>query len=189
MVDGNLSDPTVSAGVQALVTQLEADSIFGPVTVTPNSTGDLALVSATLTIAPDSPESYDTIDRLRDAVIPAAFEGSSAEVFVTGQTAYITDFNEATASGTPLVFAFVLGMSFLLLLIAFRSVVVPAKAILMNLLSVGAAYGAIVLVFQKGIGAELLGFQQVDTIESWLPLFLCVLFGSYASPRLPAQPG
>lgn len=178
VVDGNLADATVSAGIQALVAELEADSTFGPVTVTPNGAGDLALVSAPLTIAPDGPESFDTIDRLRDTVIPAGFEGSSAEVFVIGQTAYITDFNDATDAGTPLVFAFVLGMSFLLLLIAFRSIVVPAKAILMNLLSVGAAYGAIVLVFQKGVGADLLGFQQVDTIESWLPLFLfCVLFG------------
>ena len=78
----------------------------------------------------------------------------------------------------PIVFAFVLGLCFLLLAVAFRSLVVPAKAIVMNLLSVGAAYGLLVLVFQKGIGAELLGFQQVEAIEAWLPLFLfSVLFG------------
>ena len=78
----------------------------------------------------------------------------------------------------PIVFAFVLGLSFILLMIAFRSIVVPIKAILMNLLSVGAAYGLLVLVFQKGIGNELFGFQQVDAIEAWLPLFLfAVLFG------------
>ena len=71
-----------------------------------------------------------------------------------------------------------LGLSFLLLLVAFRSIVVPAKAIGLNLLSVGAAYGLLVLVFQKGVGNELFGFQQVDAIEAWLPLFLfCVLFG------------
>ncbi len=72
----------------------------------------------------------------------------------------------------------VLSLSFLLLLVAFRSVVIPAKAILMNLLSVAASYGILVLVFQKGVGADLLGFTQVDTIEAWVPLFLfSLLFG------------
>jgi RND superfamily putative drug exporter len=76
------------------------------------------------------------------------------------------------------VFTFVLGTSFLLLTVAFRSIVVPLKAIVLNLLSVGAAYGLLVLVFQKGIGNELFGFRQVDTIEAWVPLFLfSVLFG------------
>ena len=73
---------------------------------------------------------------------------------------------------------FVLGLSFLLLLLAFRSIVVSAKAIMMNLLSVGAAYGLLVLVFQKGVGNEFFGFQQTPTIEAWIPIFLfCVLFG------------
>ena len=76
------------------------------------------------------------------------------------------------------MFAFVLGLSFILLTVAFRSIVIPAVAIALNLLSVGAAYGLLVLVFQKGVGNELLGFQQVDTIEAWVPLFLfSVLFG------------
>ena len=79
---------------------------------------------------------------------------------------------------TPVVFVFVLGLSFILLTVAFRSLVVPAKAIVLNLLSVGAAYGLIVLVFQKGVGNEIFGFEQVDAIEAWLPLFLfSVLFG------------
>ena len=76
------------------------------------------------------------------------------------------------------MFAFVLGLTFVLLTIAFRSVVVAGSAIFLNLLSVGAAYGLLVLVFQEGIGADLLGFQQVDAIEAWVPLFLfSVLFG------------
>jgi len=79
---------------------------------------------------------------------------------------------------TPIVFAFVLGLSFLLLMLAFRSVVVPAKAVLMNLVSVGAAYGLTVLVFQKGVGADLPGFQQVEVMEAWIPIFLsALLFG------------
>jgi putative drug exporter of the RND superfamily len=97
---------------------------------------------------------------------------------VTGQTAGILDFNQTTSTYTPIIFAFVLSLSFVVLTLAFRSIVIPATAILMNLLSVGAAYGLLVLVFQKGIGANLLGFQKVDVIESWLPLFLfAVLFG------------
>ena len=79
---------------------------------------------------------------------------------------------------TPIVFAFVLGLSFILLMVVFRSLVIPVKAIVMNLLSVGAAYGLLVVVFQKGLGAELFGFQQTDVIDLWIPLFLfSILFG------------
>jgi RND superfamily putative drug exporter len=88
------------------------------------------------------------------------------------------DLTDITETYMPIVIAFILGLSFLLLTVAFRSIVVPVKAILMNLLSVGAAYGLLVLVFQKGVGAELFGFQQVDVIQTGLPLFLfAVLFG------------
>ena len=81
-------------------------------------------------------------------------------------------------SHLPLVFAFVLSLAFILLLVTFRSIVVPIKAIILNLLSVGAAYGVLVLVFQDGHGEKLLGFQSVGGITSWLPLFLFViLFG------------
>jgi RND superfamily putative drug exporter len=90
----------------------------------------------------------------------------------------MADFNQTTDTFTPIVFAFVLGLSFILLTVAFRSIVVPVTSIIMNLLSVGAAYGLVVLVFQKGVGARLLGFREVDAIESWLPLFLfSILFG------------
>ena len=104
--------------------------------------------------------------------------GPTCDVFVTGETAEIVDYRELIESWLPIVFVFVLGFSFVLLTLAFRSLVVPAKAIVLNLLSVGAAYGLLVLVFQKGVGNELFGFQQVDAIEAWLPLFLfSVLFG------------
>jgi RND superfamily putative drug exporter len=177
-IDGDKNDPSVVTAIDHLTGMLQSDAAFGPVTITWNEPGDLALVSAPLTFAPDSTEAFDTIERLRDEVVPMAFANADAEVYVTGQSAYVQDFNEVTSRFTPLVFAFVLGLSFVLLLIAFRSIVVPAKAIVMNLLSVGAAYGSIVLVFQKGYGAGLLGFQKVEAIEMWLPLFLfCVLFG------------
>jgi RND superfamily putative drug exporter len=124
------------------------------------------------------------IAHLRDDYVPAAFDGVDAKVLVGGDTAFVKDFFDTSDRYTPLIILVVLGLSFLLLTVVFRSLVVPAKAIVMNLLSVGAAYGLIVLVFQKGgpaIGesiANLLGFQQVDAIEAWLPLFLfSILFG------------
>jgi RND superfamily putative drug exporter len=125
-----------------------------------------------------SKTSMDAVARLRSTLVPAAFNGTPLKPLVTGSTAFMVDFNATTSHYTPIVFGFVLGLSFLLLTLAFRSIVVPVTAIIMNLFSVGASYGLIVLVFQKGIGAKLLGFQQVDVIETWLPLFLfAILFG------------
>jgi RND superfamily putative drug exporter len=143
-----------------------------------NEAGDVALLEATLTIPSNDDRSYAMISRLRDDLVPAAFDGTGVKVYVTGETAFNQDFFTIVDDYTPYVFAFVLTLSFLLLLLAFRSVVVSAKAIVMNLLSVGAAYGILVLVFQKGVGNEILGFQQTPTIEAWIPIFLfCVLFG------------
>ena len=97
---------------------------------------------------------------------------------VGGVTAFSSDVYDIAYTYRPIVFVFVLGFSFLLLMVVFRSIVIPIKAILMNLLSVGTAYGLLVLVFQKGIGADLLGFQQTPIIDAWIPLFLfSILFG------------
>jgi len=116
--------------------------------------------------------------RLRAQYIPQAFSGVPAEALVTGATAMNIDYFDQSSDYLPIVFAFVLGLSFVLLTVVFRSLVVPVKAVIMNLLSVGAAYGLLVLIFQKGVGADLLGFQQVDTVEAWIPIFLfAVLFG------------
>ena len=116
---------------------------------------------------------------LRGEVVPAtvgALDG--VEVAVTGVAAGSKDFNDAMKSRAPIVFAFVLALAFALLLAAFRSVVIALKAIVLNLLSVGAAYGLLVLVFQHGFGESLLGFESIGGIVSWLPLFLfVVLFG------------
>ena len=124
------------------------------------------------------PAAETAIKDLRAETIPAAFDGVDAEVYVTGDAAFNRDFNTILNDYTPIVFAFVLGLSFLLLMIAFRSIVVPLKAIVLNLLSVGAAYGLLVLVFQKGVGADLLGVQESPVITAWIPIFLfCILFG------------
>jgi RND superfamily putative drug exporter len=102
----------------------------------------------------------------------------AAEVLVGGPTAETVDSVQTQREYLPLVFTFVLGFSFLLLLVVFRSIVVPLKAVVLNVLSVGAAYGILVLVFQDGVGAGLLGLREAPVIESWLPLFLfAILFG------------
>ena len=116
---------------------------------------------------------------LRDDVVPATVGRlQGAEVAVTGFTAGSKDFNDVMKSHLPLVFAFVLSLAFILLLVTFRSIVVPIKAIVLNLLSVGAAYGVLKLVFQDGRLEGLLDYKSVDGVTSWLPLFLFViLFG------------
>ena len=123
--------------------------------------------------------SNDALDELRGELIPATIGtvgGATADV--TGMTAQTADFNASMSSHIPYVFAFVLSAAFLLLMVTFRSIVIPIKAILLNLLSVGAAYGLLVLVFQEGWGESLLGFESTGAITAWLPLFLfVVLFG------------
>ncbi|MGQ0521096.1 MAG: MMPL family transporter [Actinomycetota bacterium] len=179
VVDGDVSSSGVEAGIAELQAFLEGDGLFGPSEVQRNDAGDLALVTVALKDDPYSKASTDAVQRVRDDYVPAAFpEGSGARALVGGETAFNKDFFDVADRYLPIVFVFVLGLSFALLTVAFRSIVVPLKAIVMNLLSVGAAYGLIVLVSQKGVGAGILGFQQVEVIEAWLPLFLfSVLFG------------
>jgi RND superfamily putative drug exporter len=116
---------------------------------------------------------------LRNQVIPGTISRvPGTEANVTGMTAGSKDFNDTMTAHLPLVFAFVLGLAFILLLVTFRSVIVPLKAIVLNLLSVGAAYGVLTWIFQEGHLQGLLGFHSVGGITSWLPLFLFViLFG------------
>jgi RND superfamily putative drug exporter len=123
--------------------------------------------------------STNALEKLRGQVIPATVGAvSGTQVAVTGDTAATVDFNQTVKSHAPLVFAFVLGLAFLLLLLTFRSIVIPLKAILLNLLSVGAAYGVLVWIFQQGHLEGLLGFHSNGAIVTWLPLFLfAVLFG------------
>ena len=142
---------------------------------------DGSTVAVDIPIAGDggNDASYAALDELRSNVIPATLgQIPGAEVNVTGMTAGSEDFNQIMEERVPIVFAFVLGMAFLLLLGTFRSIVIPIKAILLNLLSVGAAYGLVVWIFQEGNLESLLGFESTGAVTSWLPLFLFViLFG------------
>jgi len=123
--------------------------------------------------------SNQALTTLRDDLIPSTVgrvDGATADV--SGNTAQSRDFNDLMKGNAPIVFAFVLSMAFILLLLTFRSIVIPIKAIILNLLSVGAAYGVLVYVFQEGHGEKLLDFESTGAITSWLPLFLFViLFG------------
>ena len=119
------------------------------------------------------------MDALRDDLVPSTLgELDGVEAYTTGEAAATGDFNDAMIGNLPYVFAFVLSAAFLLLLVTFRSLVVPIKAIVLNLLSVGSAYGLLVLVFQSEWAEGLLGFEGNGAIAAWLPLFLFViLFG------------
>ena len=178
VVDGDVADPEVETAIEDFQAILAEDPLFGESTVEVNDQGELAVISAPVNGDPTSQAAVDSIERIRTDYVPEAFGETDVEVLVGGETAFNKDFFDLTDTYTPIVFIFVLGLSFILLMVVFRSIVVPIKAILLNLLSVGAAYGLVVLVLQKGVGAELFGFQQVEAIEAWLPLFLfSVLFG------------
>ena len=167
----------VSTALKQLDDQLAADPRFGPGEIRTGNGGVADLV-VPVRGDPAGDEAIAAVRDLRDELAPAAFTGTDADPLVGGTTSETVDYLDNVTNPAPFVFAFVLGLSFVVVTIAFRSVVVALTAIVLNLLSVGAAYGLLVLVFQHGIGASLLGFQTVDVIEAWVPLFLfSVLFG------------
>jgi uncharacterized membrane protein YdfJ with MMPL/SSD domain len=158
---------------------LATGELFAPFTVTVNPDRTVARVQFAIAGDGDDAASTAALHTLRDTVIPPiASKLPGVEVAVTGVTAGTYDFNHQMRGRLPYVFAFVLGLAFLLLLVTFRSLVIAATAVALNLLSVGAAYGVLVAVFQRGWLADVLGFQTNGAIVSWLPLFLFViLFG------------
>jgi RND superfamily putative drug exporter len=178
VIDGDATSPAVQSGIERLERQLAREDLFGGAELETNRAGDLTVLTVPIEGAPLGKAAVDAVRELRSEQVPRTFPDQGAEVLVTGDTAESLDESDTMSRWLPIVIAFVLGLSFVLLTIAFRSLVVAVKAIAVNLLSVAAAYGLLVLVFQHGIGNELFGFQQVDTIESWVPLFLfAVLFG------------
>ena len=178
VVDGPASSPAVRHGVATLVAAMKRDGRFGPAQTVVDKTGDLTLVTTTLSGDPAGDATQALVKQVRTELVPAAFGDAPAKVYVSGNTAFVVDYLAFFHRWLPIALSVVLSLSFVLLLVAFRSIVIAAKAITMNLLSVGASYGLMVLVFQKGVGAHLLGLTKVDTIEAWVPLFLfSLLFG------------
>jgi putative drug exporter of the RND superfamily len=170
--------PEVRAAVARLQHGLAEDARYGETSVDVASAAAVTRVTVPVDGDAVGQDATAAVEDLRERHVPRAFAGVDAETLVGGQSADELDFAAIARQRQPLVFAFVLGLSFLVLVAAFRSVVIPLTAIATNLLSVGAAYGLLVLVFQHGLGADLLGFQRADTVESWLPLFLfTLLFG------------
>src|SRR5215218_1780 len=177
--------PDVTAPeAQQAISQLQRQAIATgqlaePTDVDINPAKTVATVSLAVRGTGTDEASERSLAVLRDQVIPATVgKLQGAEVAVTGFTAGSKDFNDVMVSHLPVVFAFVLTLAFILLLVTFRSVVVPLKAIVLNLLSVGAAYGILKLVFQDGRLEGVLHYESVGGVTSWLPLFLFViLFG------------
>jgi RND superfamily putative drug exporter len=177
-IDGKTDSESLQAAIKRLESSIASDPFFMAADLQTHQDADLSVLYTKLTSDPLSKDATDAVRRLRTDYIPLAFDGEPVRVLVGGETATMVDFDKTTNEYTPIVFTFVLGLSFILLTVAFRSIVVPIMSIIMNLLSVGAAYGLLVLVFQKGFGAELLGFQRTEEIITWLPLFLfAILFG------------
>ena len=186
---GNVFAPEIQAAVQELVALVEQESVsaedpeafYGKIAQEPafNDSGDTELGFIPINADAGEDRAIDAVNHLRDDLIPAAFADSGADVLVTGKAAGNIDFRNNIISRSPFVFAFVLGLAFLILLLVFRSVVIAASAIVLNLLSVGFAYGLLVLVFQEGFLLEgVLDFEATGIIESWLPLFLfTIIFG------------
>jgi putative drug exporter of the RND superfamily len=169
------SSNEVSGRAERLRDRLARDPRFGPGEI--RRAGDV--IDLVIPVRGDATGDA-AVAAVRDLrrVAPDAFAGTDAEPLVGGTTSENIDYFNGVTDPAPLVFAFVLGLTLVLLTLAFRSIAIALTAIALNLLSVGAAYGLLVLVFQHGVGADLLGFQEIETIEAWVPLFLfSVLFG------------
>jgi RND superfamily putative drug exporter len=176
----DVSAPAVQSGLRDLRERaIETGLMSDPITVQSNRNGTVALVSVPLAGEGTDDLSNQALVALREDVIPATIGSvGGVEAAVTGETAVSRDFDDLMKQRVPLVMGFVLLFAFALLLVAFRSVVIAAKAIVLNLLSVAAAYGLMVAVFQWGWGENVLGFDSTGAITSWLPLFMFViLFG------------
>jgi uncharacterized membrane protein YdfJ with MMPL/SSD domain len=175
-----INAPEVQAAMAALQKQaLASDTLHGPITLEVNGAGTVANIAIPIEGTGTDGPSEASLATLREDIIPATVGAlPNVEVAVTGYTAESKDFTDKLKSVAPLVFGFVLLFAFCLLLVAFRSLVIAVKAILLNLLSVGAAYGILVLVFQHGFGKGILDFESTAGIDSFLPIFLFViLFG------------
>src|ERR687897_375193 len=172
--------PQVQDAIVALKKEaLATGQLKGPIEVEASRDNTVATVDITLVGSGTDAESQAALATLREAVLPSTLgEVEGVEYAVTGTTALDKDWEAKMKTSAPLVFGFVLVFAFLILLASFRSLVVAIKAIVLNLLSVGAAYGILVAVFQWGWGESLLGFQSNGGITAWLPMFLFViLFG------------
>ena len=179
LLAAELESPDDIAALEQVGQALETtDGIAAVTPPFPNEAGDAAVMTAFPTTSPQNDETTALVADVRENIIPDALEGSGVEVNVGGLTASIVDFSDANSERLPILIAVVLALSFLLLVAVFRSLVVPIKAVVMNLLSIAAAYGVIVAIFQWGWGKSLIGVETTAPIEAWVPMMLfTILFG------------
>jgi len=178
VIDGPTATPAAGRAFGALHAALARDPRFGPFQPQVEGARRFALLTIPVAGDPNSDAALNAVRDLRHRYLPAAFAGTGLKAYVGGAGGANLDYFAITDKYLPIVFVLVLGLSFVLLTVAFRSVVVPLSSIAMNLLSVGAAYGLLVLVSQDGHGAGLLGLQHAPVVEAWIPIFLfSVLFG------------
>ena len=175
----DVNTPEIRAALAALIETVgNNDAFLGPFDTATDRAGTVTRINVPLAGNIDDDQSEDAVRLLREQIVPEAFAGLNVQFFVAGDTAEGIDFQDRMFRSAYYVFAFVLGLSFLLLLVMFRSIVIPIKALVLNLLSVGAVYGVLVMVFQWGWGISILGSEETGIIETWLPLFLFgILFG------------
>ncbi len=179
-IKGDASDRRLQAAVADLKQQaLASGKALEPIYTEVAPDGKVLRVAIPLVGDGTDTVSNEALETMRNEILPATVgRVSGVEYAVTGETASSKDWNDSMKSSAPIVFLFVLSFAFVLLLLSFRSIVIPIKAILMNLLSVAAAYGLLVAIFQWGWGSNVLDFQRNGGIASWLPMFLFViLFG------------
>ena len=177
VVAGDVDSPQGEEALARFESALAADPAFGPPATDLAPGGDVAVVSIPVRGDPNSDLARAAVERLRSDLVPDALTGTDLTGYVGGATAENIDYTDLINKWLPIVLAFVLGVSLILLTVLFRSLVLAGSAVALNLLSVGAAYGLLVLVFQKGYGTGLLGFEQVERVEAWVPVFLfSVLF-------------
>jgi RND superfamily putative drug exporter len=176
----NAADPQTQTAVQKLETNaLAIDGLSGPPKATLSTDGTVYDVSFVMSGTQNDARNHEIVREMRTTTVPQAFGGMpNTRAYVAGDAAETMDRTGVYTDALPLVFGFVLALSFVLLLVAFRSIVVPVKAIILNLLSTLAAYGVLVAVFELGFGKELLGIRPTDVIEAWVPIFVfAILFG------------
>ena len=176
----DVNSPEAKAAIADLTSQARASKSFeSGITTDRSENGEVAIVNIPLGGSGNDSKSYAALAELRTEIVPATIgKLKGAEVVVGGNAAMSKDYNDMVKGSAPIVFGFVLVLAFLLLLVTFRSIVVPIKAIVLNLLSVAASYGALTLIFQHGWLHKQLGFETPGFVTSWLPLFLFViLFG------------
>jgi uncharacterized membrane protein YdfJ with MMPL/SSD domain len=172
------TEPESRTALARLRAELASDPRFGRGDIGRSRDGGVAVLVVPVRGDPSGDDAVSAVRDLRSHVVPRTFDRTDAEVLVGGTTSENIDYFDSVIGPAPWVIALVLGLTLLFLTVVFRSLVVAATSVLLNLLSVGAAYGLLVLVFQEGFAAGLFGFDQVDTIEAWVPLFLfSVLFG------------